>query len=105
MSSDIFIQLVKKEIVVEFIKEHEFHPTRKWRFDYACLEHKIAIEVEGGVWSGGRHTRGKGFLGDIEKYNEATSMGWRIIRVTPSELLRTNILRLIEKIIEYDSNN
>ena len=60
--------------------EHVFHPTRKWRFDYAFVAEKLAIEIEGGIYSGGRHTRGSGFEKDCEKYNEAVLLGWKILR-------------------------
>lgn len=65
-----------------WVPEFRFHPTRKWRFDYAHETLRIALEVEGGVWSGGRHTRGKGYIGDIEKYNTATAAGWAVFRCT-----------------------
>lgn len=80
--------------------EYRFHPERKWRFDYAWPSRKIALEVEGGVWTNGRHTRGKGFLGDLEKYNTAAAMGWRVLRVTPSELLSVKTAEMIKKAME-----
>jgi len=95
----LFANFIKKELDLKITCEHKFHAVRKWRFDYAIIEHKIAIEVEGGVWSNGRHTRGAGFVKDIEKYNTATSMGWRIIRVVPSELLTLNTVEFIKTII------
>tara|TARA_R100001377_G_scaffold75036_1_gene51436 strand:- start:491 stop:811 length:321 start_codon:yes stop_codon:yes gene_type:complete len=67
----------------EPVREHRFHETRKWRFDFAYPSQKLAIEVEGGVWSGGRHTRGSGFTNDCEKYNAALMNGWRVYRCTP----------------------
>ena len=63
-------------------REHRFHQTRRWRFDFAWPEYKIACEVEGGIWSGGRHVRGRGFQKDCTKYNEAALAGWIVIRVT-----------------------
>lgn len=65
-------------------REYQFHPERKFRFDYAWPEKKIALEVEGGLWrkGGGAHSHPKGILRDIEKYNLATTLGWRVIRVT-----------------------
>jgi len=98
--SDVFTQICKKELSVEVIKEYQFHPVRKWRFDYAIPEHKIALEVEGGVWTEGRHTRGVGFLKDIEKYNTGTLLGWRIFRTTPSELLSSNTIDLLKEAIK-----
>jgi very-short-patch-repair endonuclease len=68
------------------VTEHRFDPDRKWRFDFAWPAARVALEVEGGVWTGGRHTRGKGFLADVEKYNRAAVLGWRVLRTTPRDL-------------------
>jgi very-short-patch-repair endonuclease len=65
-------------------REFAFCPGRRWRFDFAWLSPRVAVEVEGGIWTNGRHTRGKGFEADCEKYAEALSRGWRVLRVTPS---------------------
>lgn len=80
------------------VSEHKFHPTRNWRFDYAWPEKRIALEVEGGVFSGGRHTNPNGFMGDMEKYNECVLHGWRLIRTTPSLLLSTGTADLIRQL-------
>lgn len=96
---DVFTTICRTDLRVECVKEYKFHPTRRWRFDYAIPEHKIALEVEGGVWTGGRHTSPKGFLGDIEKYNTATLMGWRVFRTTPDELYKLSTINLIKSAI------
>lgn len=62
--------------------EYRFHRTRQWRFDLAWPHLRLAVEVEGGIWTGGRHTHPVGFEADCEKYNEAAILGWRVIRVT-----------------------
>ena len=96
---DVFTVICKTDLGVECVKEYKFHPERRWRFDYAIPEYKIALEVEGGVWTQGRHTRPQGFLGDIEKYNTATLMGWRVFRTTPTELYRTATVNLLKMAI------
>lgn len=96
---DVFTTICRTDLRVECVKEYKFHPTRRWRFDYAIPEHKIALEVEGGVWTGGRHTSPKGFLGDIEKYNTATLMGWRVFRTTPDDLYKLSTINLIKAAI------
>ena len=68
------------------VAEYTFHETRKWRFDWAWPDNRVALEVEGGIWTGGRHSRGAGMLKDIEKYNAAALAGWRVLRVTPTTL-------------------
>lgn len=70
------------------VPEHSFHPTRGWRFDWAWVEGKTALEVEGFGKKGqpGRHQRIKGFLGDMEKYNEAELLGWTVLRCTNKDI-------------------
>ena len=63
-------------------QEYRFHPDRRWRFDFAWPEYMIAVEVEGGTWTRGRHTRGAGFERDCEKYNAAAVRGWTVLRYT-----------------------
>ena len=99
---DVFTVICKTDLKVDCVKEFKFHPVMKWRFDYAVPEHKIALEVEGGVWTGGRHTSPKGFLGDIEKYNTATLMGWRVFRTTPDDLYKKKTLDLMKSAILND---
>ncbi|EPM5418076.1 hypothetical protein ACTM2X_002941 [Vibrio parahaemolyticus] len=65
-------------------KEYRFHETRRWRFDFAYPEQQLAVEVEGGTWAGGRHTRGSGYEKDCEKYNAAALRGWSVLRFTGS---------------------
>jgi very-short-patch-repair endonuclease len=60
--------------------EYRFHPSRMWRVDFAWPELRLAVEIEGAIWTGGRHTRGAGVLGDMEKYNALSVMGWRLLR-------------------------
>lgn len=60
--------------------EYRFFDQRQWRFDFAWPERKIAVELEGGIWVAGRHSRGEGMLADMKKYNKAVTLGWRILR-------------------------
>lgn len=57
-----------------------FHPERKWRFDFAFVGPKLAVEVDGGSFIGGGHNRGAGQAKDHEKQNEAVRLGWRVLR-------------------------
>jgi hypothetical protein len=77
------------------VAEYRFHSRRRWRFDYAWPAARIALEIEGGVWTHGRHTRGKGFVGDMEKYNAAALAGWRVLRVTPQQVTSGEAGRLV----------
>lgn len=81
------------------IPEYRFHPTRKWRFDYCWVAQKVALEVEGGVWVRGRHSRGAGMIGDMEKYNRATVLGWRVLRTTPQTLKSRETLQMLTALL------
>lgn len=82
------------------VQEVRFDPVRKWRFDFAFPGHKVAVEIEGGAWSNGRHTRPAGFEADLEKYNAAALLGWIVLRVTPRMVDDGRALRLIEQAIQ-----
>ena len=82
----VIAALCKTHGITTPVAELRFHPVRKWRFDFAWPEALVALEVDGGVWTQGRHTRGLGVLGDHEKLNAAAVLGWRVIRCTPSTL-------------------
>lgn len=83
---DLFTRLCEAWGLPRPVREHRFHLTRKWRIDYAWPDIKLALEVEGGVWTAGRHTRGLGFMRDMEKYNALAEAGWTLIRTTPGQL-------------------
>lgn len=68
-------------------REWRFHPKRKWRFDFAFPDKKLAVEIEGSIWRGGRHSRGTGFENDAEKYNAAAKAGWRVLRYSTGMVL------------------
>ena len=93
------LTILNKMTNSKFIPEHKFCDTRKWRFDFALLEKKIAIEVNGGVFTQGRHTRGEGFINDMEKLNKAVELGWRVLQYTPQQCIQTETFRQINAII------
>lgn len=79
------------------VTEHRFHPTRRFRFDCAYPSRKLAVEIDGGSWVGGRHTTGTGFTRDLEKLNEAICLGWRVIRCTPAQVESGECLTWLER--------
>jgi very-short-patch-repair endonuclease len=73
--------------------EYKFYPSRKWRADFAFVKNWTLVEAEGAVWVKGRHTSGKGYINDCEKYNHATMMGWKVLRAATTQQ--------VDEIIEY----
>jgi very-short-patch-repair endonuclease len=68
--------------VPEPIREHRFARPRQWRFDFAWTDEMLAVEIEGGTWVRGAHSRGAHFESDATKYNTAAALGWRVLRFT-----------------------
>ena len=97
---DIF-RLVCRSIAekhgADVIFEHRFHPARRWRFDAAYPSRKIAVELDGGVYAGGRHVRGAGFEKDCEKINEAQVLGWNVYRFTTRQMHAGAMLDVLDR--------
>ena len=84
---------------ISFEQEYKFHPKRKWRADFHIVGKNILVEVEGGVWSGGRHTRGKGYIGDMEKYNAAVVLGFQVLRFSTEQVKSGLAVQQIEMMV------
>jgi hypothetical protein len=56
------------------------------------------VEVEGGTWTGGRHNRPVGYAKDLEKYNRATLLGWRVFRFTTQQFKNGEAGEFLESI-------
>jgi very-short-patch-repair endonuclease len=80
-------------------REYRFHPTRKWRFDFAWIPLLIAVEVEGGIWTMGGHNRGRIYADNCMKYNEAVMLGWSLLRFTTDHINSLYAINTIEEII------
>lgn len=89
---------------LEVVKEHQFHPVRRWRFDYAIPEIKVAVEVDGAVWVGGRHNNPAGYIADMEKLNTAASMGWLVLRFTTHDRFCRKSIKLIKETVQLRLN-
>jgi len=89
---DILALQIKREGLPIPDREYRFHRHRKWKFDFAYSDRKLAFEVEGGIWrrGGGAHSSGLAIIRDIEKYNMAGLMGWRVFRIHSEMILKGN---------------
>jgi len=90
-----------KAVGLDPVREFRFHPTRKWRSDFAFPDKMLLVEFEGGVFSGGRHTRGAGFVADCEKYNAAALLGYVVMRFTDKHVKQGEAIVTIEKFLGH----
>lgn len=94
------LALQLKALNIAFEREFRFCSTRRWRADFHLTGKMVLVEVEGGIWSGGRHTRGKGYIGDMEKYNVAQSLGYRVLRFSTEQVTSGLAVKQIEELLK-----
>jgi very-short-patch-repair endonuclease len=81
-------------------REYRFHPTRKWRLDFAWPVRMLAVEVEGGVYRGGGHSSVAGIKRDIEKSNALALGGWRLLRFHGDQVRSGEATEIIKRALE-----
>ena len=86
---------------VEPDREYVFAPPRRWRFDFAWPSQRIAVEVDGGTWIGGRHVTGTGLRADHQKFNAAALGGWRVLRFTSDMVLSGEAYDILEQTFRW----
>jgi very-short-patch-repair endonuclease len=99
-AEDNLAALLRWEKLPQPEREYRFDPKRRWRFDFAWPLGTVAMEVEGGSWVGGAHTRGAHFEQDAEKYNEAALAGWLVLRVTPRQIDSGQAIEWIKRALQ-----
>jgi very-short-patch-repair endonuclease len=88
------------ETKLAWLPEYEFCSTRGWRADHACTAIRTIIEVDGGIWIRGRHSRGKGKEADNVKLNTAASFGWWVLRYSTQQFASGQWIDEVAAIVE-----
>ena len=88
---------------ISYERELMLIPGRRFRFDFLLAQFALVIEVEGGTWSGGRHTTGAGFRSDCFKYNAALELGYRVLRYTTDMVTKGEAIGQVERIVAAES--
>ena len=83
---------------IPFEREFRFNPERRWRADF-FIEPDVLVEIEGGVYTGGRHTRGRGFTSDCEKGNDAVLRGYRYLRFTTEHVTKGLAIEMVQRVL------
>ena len=94
------LELTNSKALPQFVKEHKFLTDRRFRFDFAWPDNLVYLEVDGMVWTGGRHTSGAGFSRDHEKFNLAHINGWVGIRATSGQVRDGSAIKWIEALFK-----
>jgi hypothetical protein len=94
-----FIAMAKAHGLPEPVPEFRFHLTRKWRFDWLFNpgKERVAVEIQGGLFTQGGHVRGAHLVGEYEKLNEAQIMGYKVLLVTPQQVESGEVFELVKR--------
>lgn len=95
--SDALETILRQAGVTGWVREYPFASPRRFRFDFAWVEKRLAVECDGGTFTGGRHVRPAGFERDLEKINLAQIMGWTVLRFTFNMVADGRAVRTIEE--------
>ncbi len=82
------------------VGQHRFVPGRQFRFDRCWPDRLVAAEVQGGIWSGGRHARGSGIAAECIKFSIAAALGWRVLPLTDEMIESGQAVELIRQALE-----
>lgn len=83
-------------------REYRFLPTRKYRADFAIPARRLLVEVQGGNWTAGRHTRGAGYAADLERQNAAQLAGWVILQYTTDQVVSGEAISQIMEFVQRE---
>lgn len=83
----------------EFVRNHRFHPVRRWTLDFAWPAYLVALEIQGGIWIGGAHARPVNIERDMEKHNALLDLGWRCYQFTPKQVTQGVAVQHIERVL------
>lgn len=100
----ILMRMHLSELCLRFAEEYRFDPVRRWKFDFAVWPEgrrvggkRAGVEIDGGLWTQGRHTRGKGYQADMDKLNAATAAGWHVFRFSVEDVKLARDIPLLRK--------
>lgn len=97
---ELFLAMAKAHGLPVPVPEWKFHPNRKWRFDWAIPCRLVALEIQGAIYTGGRHTRGPALVKEYEKLNEAQMLGWKVLLVTPQQVNSGEAFALVKRALD-----
>lgn len=105
MQHEILMGYYLKELGLDYFREFAFAETRKWRWDFCCPGENLAIEIDGGLYTGGRHTRGPGYQEDLTKYQEGACLGWSLLRFSVEDVMTGRAKNVIGRWLKIQRNN
>lgn len=100
LEAEFILQLRAYQLMDGCELEFRFDPVRRWRFDFAWPEERLAVELQGGIWQGkSGHNTGKGLLRDMEKGNAAQAAGWSVLHFAAEHLADRSAVMMVSEML------
>lgn len=80
-------------------QEYQFLDTRKFRWDFCWPSKMVALEIQGGIWTGGAHVRPKRYEQDCHKLCLGVAAGWKVLWATPGMLDDESMLEYLREVL------
>ena len=96
---DLFAFQLDAAGLTGYVREYQAIPGRKFRFDFAFVRERLLVEINGGTYNGGAHSRGVGLNRDYEKGNLAVVNNWRVLSFDTKQVKSGAALEVVEKLI------
>lgn len=75
--------------------QYRFVPGRLYRLDRAWSDERVGVEIQGGLWVNGAHSRGSGVERDCVKLSIAAALGWRVLPISKAMIESGQAVELI----------
>ena len=100
----LWTDVIDPATLTGYVREAQIIPNRKFRYDFYFPEHRLCVEVQGGVWSNGAHSRPTGIKRDYEKSNLCTQYGFKLLQFDVKAVKSGEALQVTEQILTNQSN-
>lgn len=84
----------------EPVREYRAIKGRKFRFDFAWLDARLLVEVNGGTYTRGAHSTGQGIARDYEKIRLGQDCGWKVYPFDGKAIKSGEAVEIIRQALE-----
>jgi very-short-patch-repair endonuclease len=86
---------------IKFRPQYTWHTSRKFSADFVVGNYgNLIVEVDGGLFINGGHTRGARREYDYERDAEAMMLGFRVLRVSPRQVKQGKAIQWIQELLK-----
>lgn len=101
LEAELALQIRALELP-EPIREYQAIKGRKFRFDFAWVDARLLVEVNGGTYTKGAHSTGQGIARDYEKIRLGQDCGWKVYPFDGKAIKSGEAVEIIRKALEVE---